>query len=309
MVMMYDVKQYIVKTRMSSKKRILVEGKDDKAHIENLIFEKFEDIKVEIDTAENIKGENKTTASNNRAKIEHIHNTCKSSKHHRNLHFLCDREYLKFNIGKEIEDAMNEHENDGNLNWTIGHSFENYFLDKNIILDAFGYLSGLEFKRSAINLFEKILPSAIKLATIIALSAREIKKSSYPGNIQWSYFSISENSLNFNIDEWKSQNPNELSKIFVNYVEKFTPIIEKTELLICSRICRGHTAVLILQRIFSACLYSVGKDIYEPLSKKSANEFANIKESSISSALSEAWIKTIKPENNNYPLNLINSVA
>src|SRR5690554_1807180 len=141
----YDISKYITSVKMSSKKRILVEGKEDKSHIKNLLDALFGKTKIKIDTAENIKGECGLTSKNNRAKIDRIHNLCKESGGHENLFLLCDREYFKFNIGKEIEDLMSEHENDGNLSWTIGHSIENYFVDSELIIGAFRYLSGSGF--------------------------------------------------------------------------------------------------------------------------------------------------------------------
>ncbi|KMW73197.1 hypothetical protein TI10_08790 [Photorhabdus luminescens subsp. luminescens] len=306
----YDIKQYIASVKMSAKKRVLVEGKDDRSHIKNLIFAKLGDAKIEVDTAENIRGECGITAKNNRAKINQIYDVCKLSEQYKNLYFLCDREYLKFNIGNEIEDLMNDHENEGNLNWTIGHSLENYFIDSNLIVDAFSYLSGSEFKVSATEFFKEVLPSAIKLITVIALSARDIEQSTYPiGTIKWDDFYICEKKLTLDIDKWKLKETTKIAEKFIYCFNKYTSIIEHTDQLICSRICRGHTAILMLQRIFAACLYFVGKDKDEPLSQKSAKEFVNIKESAISNALSEAWIRMVKLENATYPSNLINSVA
>ncbi|MDE1479395.1 hypothetical protein KKJ01_14430 [Xenorhabdus bovienii] len=308
----YDITQYITSVKMSEKKRILVEGRDDRAHIKNLIFAKLGDTKIEVDTAENIRGKCEVTAKNNRAKINQIHDICKLSKKHKNLYFFCDREYLKFSIGNKIEDLMNDHENDGNLNWTIGHSLENYFIESDLIIDAFSYLSGSEFKASALKLFKKVLPSAIKITTVIALSAKDIEHSSYPlGTIKWNDFYICEKNLNLGLDieNWKLKNTNKLAENFIHCFSKYIPIIEHTDQLICSRICRGHTAILILQRIFSACLYFIGKDTDEPLSKKDAEKFAKIKESFISNALCESWIRMVKSECAIYPSNLINSVA
>jgi hypothetical protein len=86
----YDVPKYIASVRMSSKKRILVEGKDDKAHIKNLLNVTLGSNRIKIDTAENIKGDCRVTSKNNRAKIEKIHSFCEASNEHNNLYFLCD---------------------------------------------------------------------------------------------------------------------------------------------------------------------------------------------------------------------------
>jgi len=110
----YDIGKYITKTKMSSKKRILVEGRDDKAHIKNLIDVLHKGHRVKIDTAESIKGISTETNRNNRAKIDTIHQRCKDSTDHHNLFFLCDREFLKFEIKDQVVDLMLDHETDGN---------------------------------------------------------------------------------------------------------------------------------------------------------------------------------------------------
>lgn len=306
----YDISKYITSVKMSSKKRILVEGKEDKSHIKNLLDALLGKTKITIDTAQNIKGECGITAKNNRAKIEKIHRICKESGQHENLFFLCDREYFKFNIGKEIEDLMSEHENDGNLSWTIGHSLENYFVDSELIIGAFRYLSGSEFKTEAAETFRKILPSALKLVAAIALSAKDIDKCTYPGGtVQWHNFMINDGVVSLDIESWRKSNTTQIAKSFCNKLSEYIPIVENTDQLICSRVCRGHTAILMLQRIFSACIYCAGRDVDEASARRDASDFGKVRESSVSVALCEAWIGSIKGGSDNYPVNLIGSVA
>lgn len=306
----YDISQYLASVKMSSKKRILVEGKDDKAHIGQLFYAVLGDSKIKIDTAENLKGISAATSKNNRAKIDFIHAICKTSDQYGNLYLLCDREYLKFNIGRQIEDLMDEHENDGNLNWTIGHSLENYFIDGDLIIDAFSFLTASEFKLGASDLFKRVLNSAIRVVAALTLSAKDIDSCSYPaGTIQWNDFSICDNKILLGIESWRTKNRSEIATRFIDGVNKYLPIVENSEELICSRICRGHTAILMLQRVFSACLYHTGNVHDETTSRKDANIFGSLKESTVASALSEAWIRRVKAGSASYPKNLVQSVA
>ena len=142
----YDISNYIASVKMSSKKRILVEGRDDRSHVNNLLYVLLADHKIKIDTAENIKGDCSTTAKNNRAKIEKIHAATEASSSHDNLFYLCDREFIKFDIDKKIIDRMTGHENDGNFSWTIGHSFENYFFTDELVCKAYRFLIGNQIK-------------------------------------------------------------------------------------------------------------------------------------------------------------------
>jgi hypothetical protein len=121
---------------MSSKIRVLVEGKDDRGHILNLLNLLAPKVRLKVDIAVDILGDCKLTASNNRAKIEKIHGQCKGNESYRRLFFLCDREFRNFVIGGLVEDKSVDHEVDGNMSWTLGHSIENYFLSPHMLSEG-----------------------------------------------------------------------------------------------------------------------------------------------------------------------------
>jgi len=306
----YDIPNYVASVKMSSKKRILVEGKDDKSHIKNLLNVTAKGHKVKVDTAENLKGDCARTAKNNRAKIEKIHEITKQSSNHENLHFLCDREFLKFEVTDHIDDLMAESEVDGNLNWTIGHSLENYFIKEDLVCRAYRFLCGSEYKNDAENLYKKVFTSALKLIATVTLAAKAIEKCSFPaGTINWTNFNIDSEKVVFNIEEWKASNNNQVAENFYNEYIKYLPIVDKSDALICSRICRGHTAMVLLQRTFAACLNEVAKSDDAALSNKLASGFSKIKESALASALCESWLQGVDDGSAIYPERLINSVA
>lgn len=306
----YEISNYIASVKMSSKKRILVEGRDDKSHISNLLDVLLDEHKIKIDTAENIKGDCSRTAKNNKEKIAKVHSLTKSSKSHENLFYLCDREFAKFNVGEKIFDLMTDHESDGNLSWTIGHSLENYFITDDIICKAYRFLCGSEYKTRAEELYKKIFPSALRVIANITLAAKKIEKCTYPaGTIGWKDFVIENEKIYIDIDKWKSGKNNLLAANFCQEFKVNIPIVNGSETLICSRICRGHTAMLMLQRVFSACLFYAVKSDDEALAEKVAGEFSRIKEAAISSALSEAWVQSVRDGKAIYPENLVESVA
>lgn len=306
----YDISQYIASVKMSRKSRILVEGKDDKSHVRNLLLTVLGRNKIKVDTADLIKGDCGVTSKNNRAKIDKIHNYCNNSEGYENLYFLCDREFSKFNISNVIEDLMRDHEREGNLCWTSGHSFENYFIERQVIPEAYRYLTGSEYKADAVYLFSEILPESINIISSISLAAKDIGKSTYPGGvIRWDDFKIVDRNLFFSIDEWRIGDSSQIKKEFSEAYKKYYPIARSSEETICARICRGHTAMQMLQRIFAACLHQAGLDNSSELSAKHAEDFSRLRESSLSSALCEAWLQSIKNGNKNYPANLVSSVA
>lgn len=310
MALRYDISKYVTKTKMSSKKRILVEGRDDKSHLVNLLD--ILDLKkgIKIDTAETINGDCQETQKNNRAKIDKIHFLCNPGGNHKNLFFLRDREFYKFEVQNEISDLMNDHESDGNLSWTLGHSLENYFLEEDLLCSAFRYMCSSEYKAEAVTLFKNIITSAIHEVAAITLSARDIGASSYPCSlIKWNNIKIIDNKLDMNIENCSNNKQEDMADNFIQLYKKYKPISISTEGLICARICRGHTAIVMLQRIFAACLYEVISNESEELATRTANAFSNQKESAISGALSETWLNNIKTGSVNYPENLIRAIS
>lgn len=305
----YDVQKYITSVRMSSKKRILVEGRDDRSHVKNLLEVTLGANQIKIDTAENIKGDCNITKKNNRAKIEKIHMVCKSSPEHKNIYFLCDREFRDFDINDRIIDLMGQHKTEGNLSWTLGHSLENYFIDSEVVSGAYRYLTKSEYKTDAVLLFRNIIPSALKILATISLAASEVGKCSYPlGVIAWDDFKIEGNDLEFDVELWRDDEAHQILIDFKEAYRKYRPVVEISDNVVCARVCRGHTAIQLLQRVFSLCLFNAGCQYDEDLARKYASSFSKIKEGAVSTALCEAWLKAIENGNENYPINLLSSL-
>lgn len=304
----YDLPEYIAMAKMSSKVRILVEGKDDRNFILGLVKRLTPTTKLSIDTAVDIGGNCKNTAANNRAKIEKIHEHCKTKGTHPRLFFLCDREFRKFEIEKSVLDLINGHETDSNLVWTEGHSLENYFLSPNMLLDGFKYLCGSGNKTKSMELLEKIFPDAIIQIAALTLAAKELQCASYPAKIvRWDNISIENGKLNLGLHLTPTKDL--FLETYISAFERFQPVARNTPLSICTRLCRGHTAVIALQRIFSACIYFSSKSEDDELARYDANLFNNIAEANIATALSEAWISGAVAGTASYPAPLIDSIT
>ncbi len=311
MELKYKLPEYIVMARMSSKIRILVEGKDDRGHVLNLFGLFMPKAKLKVDVALDIVGDCNATRTNNRAKIEKIHAHCKDKKNYQRLFFLCDREFRNFNVADVIEDSSTDHEVDGNMSWTLGHSIENYFLSPLMLSDGFRYLSGSGRKTQALELFSNIFDDSMRKIAAVTLAAREMNCAGYPvGIIKWSGISFSGGAIDLGLRNDAEQN--QFMDSFISVYEGYLLIVARTDSEICARLCRGHTAVVILQRLFSACLYAAGKVVDEETATYDANLFNNLPETCISSALSEAWVKTVAEGQSPYPrplVELVSSVA
>lgn len=302
----YTIPTYVTKIKMSEKPRILVEGKDDRIHLKNLLSALKLSISINIDTAESIKGIDQVTAKNNRAKIDHIHNICKYNEELQLLHFLRDREYIKFRISDHIENQMKHHELDNRLCYTLGHSFENYFFDKPTLLDSYSYICSSEYKTDGFTIFEQVLDSSYKLISAITLAAISIEKATYPnGLITWDLFTINNNNVELNKTLFIERNNNDVALNFMAAFEEYNPISTNSNHYDCKQISRGHTAMIMLQRIFSACLYISGKKDNEIQARKDADSFSSVKESTLSTALSEAWSRLSVNNSQLYPANLL----
>ncbi|MEX5574062.1 DUF4435 domain-containing protein [Pseudomonas lijiangensis] len=306
MELKYSIPKYVAMTRMSSKIRVLVEGKDDRGHISNLLQHIYPRIKLRVDSAIEITGDCHVTKNNNRAKIEKIHGQCKSSLYHQRLFFLCDREFRNFEIGATVIDKLDDHESDGNLSWTLGHSIENYFLSPVMLGDGFRFLSASGFKTQAITFFCQILGDALRKISALTLAAKELGRATYPASqITWQNIVFTDNTIE--ITKTEKQIP--FQQHFWNTYESFLGTVALTDENICTKLCRGHTAMIVLQRVFAACLYKVSAHIDENIARYDANLFSNVGEINISSALSEAWIRQVKEGKAHYPLPLVNSIS
>ncbi|MTT53746.1 DUF4435 domain-containing protein [Alcanivorax sp. VBW004] len=306
----YDINQYIASVKMSNKTRILVEGRDDQSNLRNLILSVVGEKSLRVDSAEIIKGDCKKTSRNNREKIEKVHGICDGNHDFSNLFYFCDREFYKFDVRDKVLDFMDGHESRGNLFWTIGHSFENYFFNESLMIEAFRFLTGSEFKYEALRIFSGCFVDAVKVVATITLAARDIGKSSYPlGVVFWKDFEFVDGNLVFDMSSWRGADKTEICENFKSAYEKYESIVNNTDYEVLLRVCRGHTGLQLLQRVFARCLYESGSTVDASLATKHSDSFAKIKENSVSSALCESWIRTIGKGNLNYPSALIDSIA
>lgn len=308
MELKYNIPKYVAMTRMSGKVRVLVEGKDDRGHVLNLLQQVYPKVKLRVDSAVEINGDCNLTKMNNRAKIEKIHGQCKLGSFHRKLFFLCDREFRNFDVGVIVVDTHGEHESDGNLSWTLGHSIENYFLSPIMLGEGFRYLSTSGFKSQAVTLFCSVFTDAIRKIAALTLAAKELGCANYPASqIAWPAIDLNEGCVTFD----RGEGLNAFQLRFWAVFDKYIGVVDKSEEVVCSRLCRGHTAVLVLQRIFSACLYHVSRSTDEEVARYDANLFNNVGEVNISSALSEAWIRQVTAGVGGalYPVPLVQSIC
>lgn len=297
---------------MSNKQRILVEGKHDKSHLKNLIKSRIgldPKMAIEIDTAEQIQGDCRKTAKCNREKITKIHDEIIKKSNINNISFLCDREFDRFLINKSIVEMPII--NNKPLYFTSGHSFENFFLNDEIITNALSCHTFSEFKTEAVQIFKNNFSNIFKIISCITLTAKDLNSASYPiGNFYWDSFTSFNGDIKLDIKEWCDLVPDNRRVDFKTKYLKYYPIVCSTETLTCIKISRGHTAIILLQRIFAYCLFLATEPQDKDLALKEAKIFANLSEIQITSSLSHFWILAINSDKSYtdlYPVELFNN--
>jgi len=303
----YSLDSYITLINMSTKKRLLVEGRSDRIHLTNLLNEIGVPNKIKIDTASDLRGVDQQTSKNNRAKIEHVNSRVQGRD---NIYFLCDREFREFvvDVNDQVYDRLPQHYNEKSMFWTLGHSLENYFFSIDVLIDAFRYLCFSEYKSNAIEKFKLSLDASFQIIASVTMAAKDMDKSTYPLSvIKWKDFYFNADQLYIKNYAESSCERNHLNECLFNLISNYSNAMRKTDSVTNCRISRGHTGVILLQRIFSACLYEVGKDENERVAKESANEFSTLSEKNISTALSESWSKRAINKEVQYPELLINN--
>lgn len=306
MELKYDIATYLTSIKMSAKIRVLVEGRDDQAHLLNILPLLCKGKRIKIDIAADIKGECQSTAKNNRAKIERIHELSRNNQNYNNIFFLCDRETRGFTIDNKLSSSISGHHVDGALSWTLGHSIENYFISSDLLIEGLRYLTSSAHKGPATELFRTSFESSIRLVACLTLAAQSIGIASLPcGIVHWENIRIT--NINSIAVDYSTIN-NHLSKKLQYEHDKFNDIVAASDIEECSLICRGHTAVVIFQRIFSACLFATATAAGSEHPEQDANIFNSLNERNVSAALSESWIKRIESGNAAYPTPLIEAI-
>ena len=308
-----SLEQYLTNVKMSKKCRILVEGKTDKSHFTNLLHIKIDNKlkrKVKIDTAEQLKGDSRKTAKCNRAQIEEIYEKTKGDEQYNNLFLLCDREFKNFDIGDYISEQIDISIENSNLYLTEGHSFENYFFLEDVLINAFSYLTSYEFKNEAIELFKNNFDEIFNIVSNISLTAKAIEIAKYPnGHIKWDHFSISNDLINFSIEDWILDQKDVYCERFKSIYSNNRAVVSKTHQSICIKISRSHTSIAMLQRIFAFCLYVVGKEEDEDEALRETNRFTSLSEAQISASLSQSWLESVNKGSQNYPVDLVSGIS
>ena len=256
---MYTKEEYKKILQMSSKKRVLVEGRDDhyllSALFEEVLGEDWNDIyNIEIERSDTLL----IGAPGVRQRIEEIVDLVSKTKLREKLTGFVDREFRGFDWQKEkIIDSIQSHFTKDRILWTRGHSAENYFLDESILKIPLRDASGEEFQKAYAH-FKKIFNSCLQEACKVSLAAYQLN---YLTRIRPSLgWNVIKSNGTLNLDEWKNQLRKcgfviqDIENIISTY-HLFEDVINATDLNTTKWICDGHISFAYLWCAFARCVY------------------------------------------------------
>ncbi|GAP76966.1 hypothetical protein W04_3545 [Pseudoalteromonas sp. SW0106-04] len=303
-------KAFIASLKMSKKIHIVVEGPDDKVHLNQLLHKRKLNHKTLIKSAHDFHGQG-DAKKNNRLKIEMLHEHCRQSADFKNVLYLCDREYSFFVFEDLIQDVLEDQGIDGKY-YTSGHSLENYFFSPHTLITGFRYHTDSIFKNEAEYLFRQHYLNFLVSFSSLCLAAKDIKLPfrKIESLVHWTTICLEKGGIDPN-----RMDQDLVKKAFQNLECNFNDWLGKSyyyqELLKSSsdeiywKVCRGHTGIRLLQRAFSACIYHCGFNLDRKSAEADAERFYSIQEKIISASLCEAWIQDIDREAVPYPYKLL----
>jgi len=256
----YDLYEYKLEIKITETKRLLVEGRDDLRFFSRLISEfKAHDRHVLIDTAQDLEG-GFSEVRGNREKIEFVCSILDEECWEKFVAFV-DREFRGFERDNVIQDIFPEHKVNKGLVWSRGHSVENYFFDVAVLRESFKDLIPISWFDKVIDIFDRIIVEALKLACALSLTGNEIQQFKViKRTIHWKFIEVSSLHVKLSQDKWRDELINRGQQDFatsVSILEKYISWREKLEnvdLKTLQWLCHGHIGMTVLWAVYTQCL-------------------------------------------------------
>jgi hypothetical protein len=268
----YSVEAFRIRLWQTNAKVILVEGPEDQRAIRFLVerhrAEKGGTARsVQVDTAA-IVDLPPGAAHGNREKVEWCCEHIDSPK----LYCFADREFRGFTIADEIRDEIEDHQVNGRLVWSRGHSIENYYFDAQILDPPLTYLAALsQVLAPALDLFKEVFPTLLQQIGALSLVGRELANlERIEASIQWSMFAIAGSKIEVNLAAWKTNlravnmSDDVIDKVTQTY-ERYISTVVAADLETVRWLCHGHIGMRIIWCAFAYCAYHASnQDDREP---------------------------------------------
>ena len=271
----YTVEEYLTEREMSDLPVLLVEGSDDSIFFQlirdELIqmlgtdeLERLEQLScIEIDTAAMIKSPEDSVLGN-REKVEYICQSADSIIDFTGLLLgFVDREFRAFNIDEHIQDHLPTHNTIGRLNWSRGHSIENYLFEFSILRDELRNLgiSPNYSVQNSLKIFEPNFNRIINIACSISLAAKDndlIKL--VESSLDSSAFDFTGDDIQFSLDKWstilssKKRLDDSRRQSLLESLNSYLVTTQGCDIQTLRWLCHGHIGLSLIWSAFEACI-------------------------------------------------------
>ncbi|NES01848.1 MAG: DUF4435 domain-containing protein [Okeania sp. SIO2F4] len=274
----YTPKEYRNYLRISSKKHILVEGKNDKYFLERMLSYLANEIdkpelteQVFVDSAESLIKADSGTGSN-KEKVEEIANSVIDKSYSQRFIAFIDRELYLFDWDYEktqiLQDNFPGHNIEKRIIRTRGHSLENYLFELDIVSNFFNINTTIPNPQTATNLFKQIFKSVIYSACTIGLAATKSKLlQKIESGVPWrDFIELTSGEINFLLEDWldfltdkRNVSDSKISEIKQNY-KIYIQLINQTSFEIVRWLSHGHIGYDFLKEAYIKCFMEVIKE-------------------------------------------------
>lgn len=303
--------------RMSKKKHILVEGKEDKAAMLFLLTEiaftqQIETSNVSIETAEQIISSD-GRGVRNREKVLDIARSVAEKDYKTRFMGFVDREFDGFEIGDiSIEDRICCHRIDGRALFSRGHSIENYLFEIPILGLILESQSTVPYSESVLSMYENVFEEALFQACSLSLAVSDLQLiDRLNKSIDWKFFQIQgENELCFLLDDWLSviiEDRNISTEVadllkdrFIHYLSK----LERSADSLPRWLCHGHIGMDVLYSVYCACLLNTSLQA-ENQEENSVSHIGWVRREKLFSLLVKSWAKKSLKGDCEYPADIV----
>lgn len=313
---MYDPAGYRNLLRMSNRKHLLVEGKDDKRLFKILLDELYDGKhNIDIDAAECLID---TGIPRNGDKVEEVCRSVEGTQLASKLVGFVDREFRDFGIGEALQDHINKHKVSGCLVWSRGHSVENYYFDFRTLRHPLRTFSVTEYFDEALSLFEEVMPATIRLACTISLVGDEALRNDLIKKLMILDDSVSAefltiNSPNIDLDRTMLKGkmteeknvPSELADQVILSLNSWQARVEAADFDVVRWLCRGHTGLSLIWKAYSRCVFSVCQRAGATNPAAEAQKALSAQETHRFNLCTEFWTRKALGSQTDYPLEVL----
>jgi hypothetical protein len=293
----FTIPDYQIYLRMSHRKHLLVEGRDDYMAFKLLLdeYSLYKNLPsildgIDIDTAESLIGF--TQALGNREKVEAVCNIISGSPDEDKLVGFVDREFRDFEIGNNLRDVLVSHKVSNRLIWSRGHSIENYCFDFQILRAPLRDISITTFFNEALNLFQKVFESTIHLACAASLVGQESNHFTLLATtVHWSIVEIVSTGALLKLPEWQQYIQKERglsiqdSEKLAERFQFWHSILTTSDFDLIRWLCHGHIGIKYIWAVYTRCVYEVSNKAEE------ANRFSQAQDKLKFNMFASSWAR------------------